>query len=237
VLLSIVGQLGRKAGERAACIKREWRDATAKALGMYSTTVISVATGGLDSATEGNIYSWGGGRKNGEEMAMPELGHGGEETQAVPKNIQAMVGKEVVGVSAGYRHTAVWTDADELFTFGEGGFGKLGHGGQQNESVPRPVQVLAGKKVAGAATAYAHTAVWTDEGELYTFGWGRNGKQGHGGAQSEFVPRLVEALMGKKVVGVAAGSCHMSVWTEAGELFAFGRGGFGANLGHGGGTE
>jgi hypothetical protein len=37
VLLSILamGQLGRKAGERAACVKREWRDVvgTAKALG------------------------------------------------------------------------------------------------------------------------------------------------------------------------------------------------------------
>jgi len=44
VLLSILGQLGKKAGERAACVKREWRDVvgTAKALGMYRTKVFSV---------------------------------------------------------------------------------------------------------------------------------------------------------------------------------------------------
>jgi len=49
-LLPILGQLGKKAGERAACVKREWRDVvrTAKALGMYRTTVLSVAAGGCE---------------------------------------------------------------------------------------------------------------------------------------------------------------------------------------------
>jgi len=42
-----LGQLGKKAGERAACVKREWRDVvgTAKALGMYDSKVLSVAAG------------------------------------------------------------------------------------------------------------------------------------------------------------------------------------------------
>ena len=37
VLLSIVGQVGKRTGERAACVKREWRGSVeaAKALGMY----------------------------------------------------------------------------------------------------------------------------------------------------------------------------------------------------------
>ena len=47
-----MGQLGKKAGERAAGVKREWIDVvgTAKALGMYRTKVISVAVGGTDEA-------------------------------------------------------------------------------------------------------------------------------------------------------------------------------------------
>ena len=69
VLLSILGQLGKKAGERAACVKREWRDVvgTAKALGMYRVAVLSVAAGGLVSCgftlfvLEGDVYSCGGG--------------------------------------------------------------------------------------------------------------------------------------------------------------------------------
>jgi hypothetical protein len=38
---------GKRAGERAACVKREWRDVvgTAKALGMYDVKVLSIAVG------------------------------------------------------------------------------------------------------------------------------------------------------------------------------------------------
>jgi len=57
----------------------------------------------------------------------------------VPRLVQALAGKKVVGATAGYSHTSVWTDEGELFTFGDGNFGRLGHGGTQNESVPRLV--------------------------------------------------------------------------------------------------
>ena len=53
---------------------------------------------------------------------------------------------------AGLDHTGAWTEAGELFTFGHEQFGKLGHGGQQDELVPRLVDVLAGKRVASATT-------------------------------------------------------------------------------------
>jgi len=45
--------------------------------------------------------------------------------------------------------------------------------------------------------------------------------------EHEYVPRLVEALVGKKVVGVSAGGGLHSSLTEAGELFTFGYGGNG----------
>jgi len=49
------------------------------------------------------------------------------------------------------------------------------------------------------------TAVCTAKGELFTFGKGHKRQLGHGGTQNERVPRLVEALVGKKVVGLSAG--------------------------------
>ena len=66
--------------------------------------------------------------------------------------------KKVVGVSTGQKHTTVWTDAGELFTFGSEDYWKLGHGGTQHESVPRLVEALAGKKAIGAA-GYPHGCV------------------------------------------------------------------------------
>jgi hypothetical protein len=125
----------------------------------------------------------------------------------------------------------------ELFTFGAGVLGKLGHGGNQDELAPtqqheprkgnssplgvetlgswateckedelgpRLVEALAGKKVVGVSAGDCHTAAWTAEGELFTFGYGRFGRLGHGGEETELVPRLVEVLAGKKVIMIGA---------------------------------
>ena len=51
-------------------------------------------------------------------MKMNEMGHGGEGTQTVPRIIQALVGKKVIGAAAGEYHTVVQTEAGELFAFG-----------------------------------------------------------------------------------------------------------------------
>ena len=85
--------------------------------------------------------------------AEPRLGRYRACYELVPRMIEALVRKTVSGVSAGTGHTAVWTEAGELFTFGRGYRGRLalGHGGQENEFVPRLVEALAGKRVIGAA--------------------------------------------------------------------------------------
>ena len=80
--------------------------------------------------------------KDGHEADMPELGHGGEGTELVPRMIQTLAGKEVIGAAAGGNHTAAWTEEGELFTFGAGHSGRLGHGGDQHESLPRLVEAL-----------------------------------------------------------------------------------------------
>jgi len=200
VLLSILGQVGKKAGERAACVKQEWRDVveTAKAMGMYDVKVLSVAAGGHITAicTVDGLFTCGGGtdKVSGHGLGSG-LGHGGgEDAQELsPRLVEALVGRKVVGVSAGGSHTAVWTEAGELFTFGRGDNGKLGHG-TQNESVPRLVEALVGKKVIDVAAGEDHTAVLTEAGEAFTFWAGYNAKLGHGGEENELVPRLVEAL-------------------------------------------
>jgi len=120
--------------------------------------------------------------------------------EPVPRRVEALVGKTLVGAAAGVIHTAVWTDAGELFTYGPeygegGGAGQLGHGGQHTEHselVPRLVEALAGKKVIGTAAGGTHTGAWTDAGGVFTFGDGNYGQLGHGGTLQEHVPKLVD---------------------------------------------
>ena len=132
----------------------------------------------------------------------------------------ALAGNKVVGVSASYGYTAAWTETGELFTFwcGDLGMGVAVGSWAQHESVPRLAQALVGTKVVGAATGEYHTAMWTEVGELLTFGDGEFGEL---------------ATEGKNVVGASGGEQHTSVRTDAAELFTFGHGQGGAVAGAG----
>ena len=50
--------------------------------------------------------------------------------------------------------------------------------------------------------------------QLYTWGYGLNGRLGHGDDENSSVPRLVEAFKGMKVTMVAGGLDHTLVLTE-----------------------
>ena len=67
----------------------------------------------------------------------------------------------------------------------------------------------------------------TGDGMVLTFGAGESGKLGHGREDKEFLPRLVDALVGRRVVQVAAGYSHTAVLTSDGEVFVFGSNDFG----------
>ena len=98
--------------------------------------------------------------------------------------------------------------------------------------MPRVVGALEGVKVAGIAGGNAHTIVCTTAGTVYTFGYGRSGRLGHGGEEDAWVPRIVQGLEGRKVV-CATGTNHTVVRTDQDEIFTFGPGD-GWALGHGG---
>jgi len=66
---------------------------------------------------------------------------------------------------------------------------------------PFPVLNIRGMPASGTGLLLVveHTAVavWTKEGELFTFGDGACGQLGHGGQEIQHAPMLVEALVGK----------------------------------------
>lgn len=56
-----------------------------------------------------------------------KLGHGNNVTQKYPRLIAGPLSVKVVRwVSAGYRHSACVTQEGELYTWGEGDYGRLG---------------------------------------------------------------------------------------------------------------
>lgn len=56
-----------------------------------------------------------------------------------PRVIESMRGIEVIDVAAGGAHSACITATGELYTWGKGRYGRLGHGDSEDQLKPKPV--------------------------------------------------------------------------------------------------
>ena len=172
----------------------------------------------------GVLYTWG----DGEHW---QLGHGSRECRREPQVVTTLAHTPMRQIECGSHHCAALTTAGGVYTWGAGGYGQLGHGESQAESVPRLVAGLAAIEVVRVACG-RHTCVLGSQGDLYTFGNGRYGQLGHGEQRPEVAPQRVNALRHARVVGVACGEFHSLALTDEGHVYSWGAGAFG-ELGHG----
>ncbi|XP_072116582.1 X-linked retinitis pigmentosa GTPase regulator isoform X2 [Mobula birostris] len=130
----------------------------------------------------------------------------------IPQLVNNIPGK-VIQVSCGGGHTIVLTEED-VYAFGFGQFGQLGHGTFIFESsLPKVIEILKKKNTQFISCGENHTAVVTGNGLLYTFGDGRHGKLGLGEENftNQFKPTLCTRFLKLAVKSVACGGCHMLV--------------------------
>jgi RCC1 and BTB domain-containing protein len=76
---------------------------------------------------------------------------------------------EWIHIVCGGWHTAGLTKKGEVFTWGYNGWGQLGHGDNDERTIPTKVAALAGLVVIKISCGYHHTAALTDKGEIFTW--------------------------------------------------------------------
>ena len=171
----------------------------------------------------GSVYTWGIGG-NGC------LGHGNAADMHIPKRVQALAGHRVLNVAAGEGHCLAATEGGDVFSWGGDQHGQCGHGrtdGRYMQRTPRHVHALGGVHVRNVSAGFSHSLVVTEEGTLYAFGEGNNGRLGHGHLGSEHYPKVVDALRHERITAAAAGGEHSLALTEDGSVFAWGDNEFG----------
>eukprot|EP00569_Conticribra_weissflogii_P016347 CAMPEP_0171399114 /NCGR_PEP_ID=MMETSP0880-20121228/6388_1 /TAXON_ID=67004 /ORGANISM="Thalassiosira weissflogii, Strain CCMP1336" /LENGTH=839 /DNA_ID=CAMNT_0011913219 /DNA_START=41 /DNA_END=2560 /DNA_ORIENTATION=- len=200
---------------------------------LFGLTIVDIACGSRHTAVvtnKGCLYTWGD-KENGV------AGHGDTEGyQYTPKLLERLSGKKVVQLSACGFHTGCLTDQGEVYTWGEGKFGRLGHGQERNCHSPRLVESLLGKRPRQIACGGFHSAVITHDGKMYTFGGGEHGQLGHGDKVNKVKPTLVQALDGVVLQQITCGWSHSVALTAEGEVYTWGNGDHG-KLGHGSGKK
>lgn len=193
------------------------------ACGEYHTCAVTLS---------GDLYTWG------DAQSSALLGHGSEVSHWIPKKVSGnMEGIRVSYISCGLWHTAIVTSAGQLFTFGDGSFGALGHGDLSSTSIPREVETLRGLRTTRVACGVWHTAavveiinelsgpeicVNSSSGQLFTWGDGDKGQLGHDDKKSRLVPECVSALVDKKICQVACGHSITIALTTSGQVYTMG---------------
>ena len=141
----------------------------------------------------------------------------------------------VVHLDCGAHHTALVHQNGQLYTWGFGASGRLGHdmgqGGDPRGDAQKPVvvQALMGRPVVRVACGYNHTAALTIDGKMYVWGSGSTGKLGLGSITGEeecysSVPTPVIIGKSLRVRSIGCGSAHTGAITDRGELFMWGCG-------------
>ena len=140
----------------------------------------------------------------------------------VPTQIDSLHGVVAVTGVCGENYSAVLTDHGEIYSWGDGELGKLGHGSNITcQYYPRKIENLLPMKCISAGMQ--HMAVITSQGKIFTWGGGFFGRLGHTATENCYHPKEIQSVSKKAFVVVSCGSYHTVAIEDTGFVFIWGR--------------
>ena len=180
----------------------------------------------LDHA--GKVHSFG-------ENGYGQLGLNSTTNKMTPQLIAEIIGgKTIIEISAGQHHSLVLDDVGDVYSFGRGIYGQLGHGDDNNINLPKKIDMpTSAKKIIAISAGGGHSLVLDDVGDVYSFGWGGKGQLGHGDDNNINLPKKIDMpTSAKTIVAISAGFLYNHVLDNMGNVYSFGENGYG-QLGRG----
>ncbi|KAM3610216.1 uncharacterized protein V6R79_000862 [Siganus canaliculatus] len=171
----------------------------------------SCLTGITAGTVDNKIFAWGNGTSG-------QLGDGDRTVKEQPVQVklpQELNSVNIVGVACGSRHSFVWTEHGQAYSFGNNFYAQLGYDFQrvdykEHQLVPRLFQNLPSSlKISQVACGERHTLFALEDGGVAACGQNDYGQVGSGSNENAVVPRLVEFVDGHHHVSkVTCGANH-----------------------------
>ncbi|XP_028658588.2 probable E3 ubiquitin-protein ligase HERC4 [Erpetoichthys calabaricus] len=137
----------------------------------------------------GSVYGWG--RNTAGQLGLGRIDAKGRFT---PCLIPALSSIGVARLRCGEAHTVALTQDGNVYTFGDGCYGQLGHSSTSSERTPRRLELFDGTATQIACGSH-HTLVYSaTTGQLYAFGSGAKGQLGIGGTSDKLQPSPVDPV-------------------------------------------
>ena len=178
--------------------------------GNHFSLFLDTATNTLYAAGENVVGQLGNG-VTGYDIATPL-------PVAMPEGFDATI----ASVSAGLVHGSFLTDDGDVYSWGLGNFGRLGHGDSENQLIPKKIEALDDATIVRIENGNGASYAIDDAGTLYAWGQNSNGQLGLGDEAHRDVPTVVTALEDETVIDVSSGTSHTVVLTADGDVYAFG---------------
>uniref|UniRef100_A0ACD5YSG1 Uncharacterized protein n=1 Tax=Avena sativa TaxID=4498 RepID=A0ACD5YSG1_AVESA len=179
-------------------------------------------------AVSGELYEWDEGVHS--LVLWDDQCH---RSQWFPRKLyDPLDGISVLKISCGQWHTAIISSSGQLFTYGDGTFGVLGHGDTKSVARPKEVESLKGLRAKAVACGPWHTAAIVEilgtvksndpSGKLFTWGDADRGKLGHADNKLKLVPTCVKPLIDVDFAQVSCTKTLTVALTISGVVFIIG---------------
>ncbi|KAL1321543.1 hypothetical protein HN51_066382 [Arachis hypogaea] len=167
--------------------------------------VKEIACGGRHSAVvtdAGALLTFGWG-------LYGQCGQGNNADQLRPTLVPSLLSTTVEKIAAGLWHTLCVTVDGHIYAFGGNQFGQLGTGSDQPETLPKQLEAsrFENKHSSMVSCGARHSALLTEDGHLFTWGWNKYGQLGLGDSTDRNVPCQV-LIAGCRPRNVACGWWH-----------------------------
>jgi len=142
-----------------------------------------------------------------------------EITPLLPIMTNLLIGS----VACGAHHCLFLTNSGQIYSFGLGKEGRLGHGDEVTHSEPKLISLLKDIKIVAVACGMLHSVALTEDGEVATWGANKYGQLGHENPDSHILPYPVASLRNIFIVSAHCGRAHTAVLTREGVVYTFGQ--------------
>nr|XP_028563298.1 serine/threonine-protein kinase Nek8 isoform X2 [Podarcis muralis] len=194
-------------------------------LPMLNTEVVQVSTGRTQKAgvtKSGRLILW----------EPPPLGTAGGpslpgateqlQPQFVCRFLEGQSGVTIKLVACGDLFTTCLTDRGIVLTFGSGSSGCLGHETFTDVTQPKIVEALLGYEITHVACGASHVLAVSNEGEIFAWGRGDNGRLGLGTQESHNSPQQVSIPPDHEAQKVLCGIDASMILTGRNQVLACG---------------
>ena len=155
-----------------------------------------------------------------------QLGHGDTTDKKHPHRVDSLLGFTVATTACGQYHTMFGTSKGLAYSCGKNDYGQLGV--PKEDNCLEPTLIVSGAlqdtQTTDVRCGYYHSVILCADGSVVAFGRNDYGQLGLGHTMARVTePTVIDRLLGKGVVKVAAGCYHTVSVGRGGLLYVFGR--------------